>query len=189
MEEKLNLDNIFTNIADAIREKTKTSDLIKPYDMAKKINEISGSVDIVKPIYAEGKVPVPNTGHLEKFFFNTKLTTDQVDALIANANLTFISDGGMNFYPILMTNTGKVITILDYSSNLDVASGSAWLIADLNSDAIYYFSPALASDPTHAGWIQNSFTSYEPYKEDKKDLVSAINKMIGEGKYPKNLWS
>ena len=27
------------------------------------------------------------------------------------------------------------------------------------------------------------------YKEDKKDLVSAINKMIGEGKYPKNLWS
>ena len=27
------------------------------------------------------------------------------------------------------------------------------------------------------------------YKEDKKDLVSAINKMIEEGKYPKNLWS
>ncbi len=27
------------------------------------------------------------------------------------------------------------------------------------------------------------------YKEDKKDLVEAINKMISEGKYPKNLWS
>lgn len=27
------------------------------------------------------------------------------------------------------------------------------------------------------------------YKEDKKDLVSAINKMIEDGKYPKNLWS
>lgn len=26
------------------------------------------------------------------------------------------------------------------------------------------------------------------YKEDKKDLVNAINKMIEEGKYPKNLW-
>ncbi len=26
------------------------------------------------------------------------------------------------------------------------------------------------------------------YKEDKKDLVAAINKMIDEGKYPKNLW-
>lgn len=27
------------------------------------------------------------------------------------------------------------------------------------------------------------------YKEDKKDLVGAINKMIEEGKYPKNLWN
>lgn len=27
------------------------------------------------------------------------------------------------------------------------------------------------------------------YKEDKKDLVNAINKMIEEGKYPKNLWN
>ena len=27
------------------------------------------------------------------------------------------------------------------------------------------------------------------YKEDKKDLVNAINKMITDGKYPKNLWS
>ncbi len=26
------------------------------------------------------------------------------------------------------------------------------------------------------------------YKEDKEDLVNAINKMIEEGKYPKNLW-
>lgn len=26
------------------------------------------------------------------------------------------------------------------------------------------------------------------YKEDKQDLVNAINKMIEEGKYPKNLW-
>ena len=162
MEENLNLNDIFTNIANAIREKTKTSDLIKPYDMAEKINEMSGSVDIVKPIYTEGKVPVPNTGHLEKFFFNTKLDPAQVDALIANANLNFISGGSMLVYPILMTNTEKVISIFDVSSQSGVESGSAWLIADLNSDDTYYVSPALASDdPTHAGWIQNSFTSYD----------------------------
>ena len=122
----------------------------------------SGSVDIVKPIYAEQKTPVPNTGHLEKFFFNTKLGPAQVDALIANANLNFISGGSMLIYPILMTNTGKVISIFDVSSQSGVESGSAWLIADLNSDATYYVSPALApDDPTHAGWIQNSFTSYD----------------------------
>ena len=131
--------------------------------MAEKINEINGSVDIVKPIYTEGKVPVPNTGHLEKIFFNTKLKDPaQVDALIANANLNFISGGSMLVYPILMTNTEKIISIFDVSSQSGVESGSAWLIADLNSDDTYYVSPALApDDPTHAGWIQNSFTSYD----------------------------
>ena len=162
MASEKNLQSIFSDIANAIREKTKTSDLIKPYDMAEKINGISGSVDIVKPIYAEQKTPVPNTGYLEKFFFNTKLGPAQVDALIANANLNFISGGSMLIYPILMTNTGKIISILDVSSQSGVESGSAWLIADLNSDATYYVSPALApDDPTHAGWIQNSFTSYD----------------------------
>ena len=122
----------------------------------------SGSVDIMKPVYSEQKDPVPNTGHLEKIFFNTKLDPAQVDALIANANLTFISDSSMPVYPILMTNTGKVISIFDVSSQSGVESGSAWLIADLNSDATYYVSPALApDDPTYAGWIQNSFTSYD----------------------------
>ena len=120
------------------------------------------SVDIVKPIYAEQKNPVPNTGHLEKFFFNTKLDPAQVDALIANANLTFISGGSMLIYPILMTNTGKVISIFDVSSQSGAESGSAWWIADMTSDATYYVSPALApDDPTHAGWIQNDFTSYD----------------------------
>ena len=122
----------------------------------------SNSVNIVKPIYAEQKDPIPNTGHLEKIFFNTKLTTDQVDALIANANLTFISDGGMNVYPILMTNTGMIITIFDYSSELGVESGSAWLIGDLNSDTTYYVSPTLAAViSAPAGWTESSFTSFD----------------------------
>ena len=122
----------------------------------------NGPVDIVKPIFVEQKDPIPNTGHLEKIFFNTKLEPNQVDALIANANLTFTSEGSISFYPILMTNTGITIAIFDFSSQLGAESGSAWLIADLNSDATYYVSPALASDdPTHAGWIQNSFTSYD----------------------------
>ena len=161
MASEKNLNSIFSDIADAIREKTKTTDKIKVFDMSKKINEMSGSVDIVKPIYTEGKVPVPNTGYLEKFFFNTKLDPAQVDALIANANLNFISGGSMLVYPILMTNTEKVISIFDVSSQSGVESGSAWLIADLNSDDTYYVSPALSDDPTYAGWIQNSFTSYD----------------------------
>ena len=122
----------------------------------------SGSVDIMKPVYSEQKDPVPNTGHLEKIFFNTKLTTDQVDALIANANLNFISGGSTSVYPMLMTDIGKIITISDFSSQLGVESGSAWLIADMNSDATYYVSPAVAAAfSTQAGWDESSFTSFD----------------------------
>ena len=61
-----------------------------------------GSVDLLKPILTEGKAPVPNTGHVDKVFFNTKLTTDEVDSLIANANLPFTDIGyGMPCYAIL----------------------------------------------------------------------------------------
>ena len=161
MASEKNLNSIFSDIANVIREKTKTSDLIKPYDMAEKINEINGSVDLAKPIYAEQKNPVPNTGHLEKIFFNTKLTTDQVDALIANANLTFMQ-GSTSVYPMLMTDAGKVITISDFSSQVGGVSVPGWLIADMNSQIIYYASPTVAAAfSIQAGWTESSFTSFD----------------------------
>ena len=49
MKENLNLNTVFTNIANAIREKTNTSDLIKPNDMAEKINNIRlNNVNIIE---------------------------------------------------------------------------------------------------------------------------------------------
>ena len=65
-----------------------------------------GSVDLVKPVLRIQKEPVPTTGYLAKFFFDRKLTPEQVDSLIANANLTFIDldgDGSIMVYPILAT--------------------------------------------------------------------------------------
>ena len=84
----------------------------------------SGSVDLLKPILTEGKAPVPNTGYLEKFFFNTKLTTDEVDSIIANANLHFIDDG-VPLYPILGSEVGVLFVIMDFSSSFGVEKGSA----------------------------------------------------------------
>lgn len=162
MEEKLNLDDIFTDIADAIREKTKTSDGIKTYDMAKKIRDIKGgSVDIVKPIYIEQKNPIPNTGFVKSIYFDTNLTTDQVDLLIKNANLNFIDDGsGMYSYPILLTSS-KLIVIIDYSAAAEAERGAYWIIADFASNKTIYLSPTIASEMgREAGWYSEAFSSF-----------------------------
>ena len=85
-----------------------------------------GSVELLRPILTEGKAPVPNTGYVEKIFFNTKLTTDEVDALIANANLPFTGgDGGeAPMYFILGSEVGVVLIIIDLSSNPGEAGSS-----------------------------------------------------------------
>lgn len=89
-----------------------------------------GSVDLVKPVFSMQKAPVPTTGYLEKFFFDRKLKPEQVDSLIANANLTFIDlngDGATMVYPILAadsTPNPKLFLILDESALLGLASGS-----------------------------------------------------------------
>ena len=85
----------------------------------------SSSVDIVKPIYAEQKIPVPNTGYLEKIFFDTSLTTDQVDSLITNANLTFTNLDELDTYPILCDGANIFIVIADFAPVLGVESGPA----------------------------------------------------------------
>ena len=103
-----------------------------------------GSVNLLKPIITEGKTPIPNTGYLDKVFFNTKLTTNEVDALIANANLPFINDG-VPLYPILGSEAGVLFVIMDFSST-GGESGSSWVICDMRENGlIYYTSPAAVS--------------------------------------------
>ena len=107
-----------------------------------------GSVDLVKPVFSVQKAPVPTTGYLEKFFFDRDLKPEQVDSLIANANLTFIDvdgDGMTMVYPILAadsTPNAKLFVILDGSTPLGLASGTAWAIMEYIGKTIYYISPA-----------------------------------------------
>lgn len=109
-----------------------------------------GSVDLVKPVFRVQKEPVPNTGYLEKFFFDRDLKPEQVDSIIANANLAFLDMGdGMLGYFILGVDSEqeekqKMLVILDGSAQLGLASGTAWAIADMLQGTFYYVSPALA---------------------------------------------
>ena len=138
-----------------------------------------GPVNILKPIYEEKKDPVPNTGYLKSIFFNMKLTPDQADSLITNANLNFIDIGdgtiSMPIYPILASESGAVIVIIDFfpiiqanKPDSGIESGPVWLILDLGDNgAVYYVSPKLAAaignqtgESFPAGWFADCFTDY-----------------------------
>ena len=137
-------------------------------DYATAINNLTGgggSVELLKPVYAEGNGPVPNSGYLEKIFFNTKLTVDQVDSLIANANLPFTALGediGITVYIILAGNQHTLL-IIDYASiSPNLESGALWAIADLSTETIYYISSILAQDMNMTpGWNEAAFTSFD----------------------------
>ena len=128
-----------------------------------------GSVDLFKQVFTEQKEPVPTTGYLAKFFFDRKLTPEQVDSLIANANLTFIDlngDGSIMVYPILAadsTPNSKLFVIVDSSAAEGPASGAAWIIMEYIGGTIYYVSPAVAEkEPDsgyEAGWQKAAFAS------------------------------
>ena len=165
---KLTKGNKFSTYATAINKLTVDDD------------SGDGPVNILKPIYEEKKDPVPNTGYIKSIFFNTKLTPDQVETLITNANLNFIDIGNGNpsmpIYPILASESGAVIVIADFfpliqanKPDSGIESGPVWLILDLGSDsgAMYYVSPKFAAigsqtgESFPAGWFADCFTDYD----------------------------
>ena len=126
-----------------------------------------GSVDLVKPVFSVQKTPVPTTGYLTKFFFDRDLKPEQVDSIIANANLAFIDAGdGLPVYIILCVNSEqeanqRMLVIIDRAAQLGLASGTAWAIADMIQSVFYYISPALAEAQAgmEAGWQKAAFAS------------------------------
>ena len=150
-----------------VTENSKFSDYVAAIN---NLTSSEGSVDIMKPIYITQKTPVTKVDQLEKIFFDTSLTTEQVDSIIANANLEFsvISGAGgeVHFYPIITTQQ-IILAIIDYSHyspSLSAESGSAWAIGILNSNTIYYVSPIVAEsfpNTPPAGWNKDAFTNYD----------------------------
>ena len=150
-----------------VTENSKFSDYVAAIN---NLTSSEGSVDIMKPIYITQKTPVTKVDQLEKIFFDTSLTTEQVDSIIANANLEFsvISGAGgeVHFYPIITTQQ-IILAITDYSHyspSLSAESGSAWAIGILNSNTIYYVSPIVAEsfpNTPPAGWNKDAFTNYD----------------------------
>jgi hypothetical protein len=103
------------DIADAVREKTGSEDLIAIEDLDDAVKNISGGGnggggivevdDLPNPALA---IPVPNTGYVEKVYFDTSLSVDEV---VAELQKLSYEEG---FYYILYDGENSDIEIEDY---------------------------------------------------------------------------
>ena len=109
LETKESIRNAINSKGGTLTESNKFS------EYATAINNLTsggGSVELLKKVYVKGKGPVPNTGHLDKIFFNTKLTTDEVDSIIANAHLPFLQmDVDRGFYFLVAGGTTAIVIV------------------------------------------------------------------------------
>lgn len=119
------------DIADAVREKTGSEDLIAIEDLDDAVKHISGGngggiveVDeLPKPYLC---TPVPNSGYIEKVYFDTSLSIEQV--IVELEKLTFI-DGGCGL--LLNDNTLLLVMIQD---------DGIYLIVDSSNNILYFAS-------------------------------------------------
>ena len=59
---------------------------------------------------------MPNEGHVDKIYFNTNLTPEEVDKIITDANLDwYVSAGQGEIYAICLTDTGEGLMIMKVS--------------------------------------------------------------------------
>jgi hypothetical protein len=125
------------DIADQIRAKTGSADLIAIEDLDDAVANLQGGgggvveVDVLPEPYLY--TPVPNAGYVEKAYFNTSLSIDQVVAELEK--LTYYDDGSS---PLLVNDDVVIIAVLD---------NGVYGIFDANTNTFYFAS----EDPSGEG--------------------------------------
>lgn len=114
---------------------------------------IDGPAIITKQ--GSGTQPVPNEGHVEKIYFNTDLTVEDVDRIIANANLPYILLSGTPAYVLCAAEEKKNwIMIVDLQEVVGSDEPSYWIL-DFITFNMFYASGFASSEAGFTGWNPN----------------------------------
>lgn len=125
------------DIANEVRAKTGSTDKIKVKDLDDAVKELSGGgggiveVDVLPEPYLY--TPVPNAGYVEKAYFNTSLSIDQVVAELEK--LTYDDNDSS---PLLVNDDVVIIAVLD---------NGLYGIFDVKTNTFYFAS----EDPSGKG--------------------------------------
>ena len=138
-------------IGDAIREKDGSTELIPIDDMPQAIRDIQGSATVTKQGSWVG-TQVANSGYVEKVYFNTSLSVEEVVSLLEQ--LTYIEADGENYF--ILNDTDSTYFLFVFKINNEYAI----CLADENENITTYFINMIgtlseALGVTFTGWNPN----------------------------------
>ena len=152
-EEPIALKPFLEGIADAIREKKKTTELINAQNFRSEILSIKGGLievtelpevgeeDTVYKLLGSKPTIVPNNGYVEKVYFNTSLSVEEVVSILENARV----NGGTN---AIINYDGKDLTFV----KVVIDSIPTWYIGNFSTLDVYFSSNTTGGYADFVGW-------------------------------------
>lgn len=140
----MTLNELFTNIANAIRSKKGTTAKLVPTNFASEIESIESGGATVKTTAGWQGTTVPNSGYVENVYFNTNLSADEVVEILNSTESSEI--------PLIRTSDDTIFIVAMYIDDIP-------LIMDFITEECYFHN---ATDPEliaqigfEAGWNPN----------------------------------
>ena len=177
VQEKVTLNSFLKSIADAIRSKKGTTDKINASNFASEIASITGGGGAV--IKTKGDwvgTAVPESGLVDKVYFNTSLSVDEVVEIAKNRN--YLLYDGM-YVSVCFTDATmqKVIVIIKVPANTFGNAEDTYLIqVAFDQENLYYFQTFDVNGEGWVGWNPNIAGVVDVNMEN---MLSAIAPQVG----------
>ncbi len=132
-----------TNLFDSIRAKSGSTDLMS-FDVAKTaVDEMSSGVIEVEELPKVGwsGTPVPNSGTVEKVYFNTNLSVEEVNEILNDIEFIDYGEGAFGYIVFANNDMTKPIVISKFDGFVDILVNNSYAIFSTSGQSYIGWNP------------------------------------------------